>query len=123
MSYVTNPPTRADPAASKVAPASREAIPPESADPSGTSAVCAVDAELRAVSGETLMIDEPLNSCSSICLDEGNPEALGLSLRRAELLDSLFGAPGFSVALCRLRASKTLPIQFTSQTAQLQAEH
>src|SRR5215213_4815203 len=33
----------------KVAPASREAIPPGSADPPGTSAVCAVGAELRTV--------------------------------------------------------------------------
>src|SRR6267143_482492 len=107
---MANPPTRAAPAAPKVAPASREAIPPGSADPPGTSAVCAVDAELCAVSCETDRIDEPLNSCSSICLAEGNPGILGLSPRRSEVGCCRFGAPFLSAALAFFIASKTLPI-------------
>src|ERR1043165_4502693 len=73
-----NPPARAPPAAPKVAPASREAIPPGSADPTGTSAVCAVDAELRTVFAGVDMIVEPLNNCSSICSAEGSPAVTGL---------------------------------------------
>src|ERR1044071_2732262 len=109
MSKVTYPPARVASAAPKVAPASREASPPGSADPPGTSAVCAVDAELRTALG-TDMMEEPLKICSSICSGEGSPETLGRSSRCSE---SGFGAaalPLLSVALCRLIASKTLPI-------------
>src|ERR1044071_801600 len=96
-----NPPTRADPAASKVAPASREANPPGSADPPGTPAVCAEDAELRTVVFATDMIEEPLNNCSSISREEGSPALLlGLPPRRSELVDCL-GSPLVSgVATC-----------------------
>src|SRR5260370_13066351 len=110
MSQVANRPTRAAPAASKVAPASREAIPPGSADPPGTSAVCAEDAELRAVSVETDRIEEPLNNCASICPTEGNPGTLGLPLRRSESDCFRLEALLSSVALARFKASKTLPI-------------
>src|SRR6185503_18178085 len=110
MSYVTNPPARVAPAASKVAPASREAIPPGSADPPGTSAVCAVDAELRTVLPGTDMMEEPLNNCSSICSGEGSPETLGRLPSRCSGLGDSFAAPLCSVVLCRLMASKTLPI-------------
>src|ERR1051325_8215464 len=105
-----NPPARVASAAPKVAPASREAIPPGSADPPGTSAVCAVDAELRTVFPGTDMIVEPLNNCSSICSAEGNPVAAGVSLRCSGFGFALAALPLLSVALCRLMASKTLPI-------------
>src|SRR6185369_7331699 len=110
MSKVTNPPARVVPAASKVAPASREAIPPGSADPPGTSAVCAVDAEPRTVLPGTDMMEEPLNNCSSTCSAEGSPETLGLLSSRCSGFADSFAAPPLSVALCRLMASKTLPI-------------
>src|SRR5215510_2545705 len=104
-----NPPARVASAASKVAPASREAIPPGSADPPGTSAVCAVDAELGTVFPCGDMILEPLNNCSSICSAEGNPGTTGLSLRCSDFGVALAALP-LSVALCFLMASKTLPI-------------
>src|SRR6185503_10612306 len=107
-----NPPARVASAASKVAPASREAIPPGSADPPGTSAVCAVDAELRTGLPETDMIEEPLNNCSSICSADGSPGTgtRGLSLRCVEF-SVAFAASPLSVVLCRFIASKTLPIE------------
>src|SRR5258706_10236348 len=49
-SLEANSTARVDPTASKVAPASREAGPPGSACPPEPSAVCAVDAELKAAS-------------------------------------------------------------------------
>src|ERR1051325_5659704 len=109
MWEVTTPPARVASAAPKVAPASREAIPPGSADPPGTSAVCAVDAELRTVGPGTDMIVEPLNICSSILAADGSPETFGLSLRCSDC-SVAFAALPLSVALCLLMASKTLPI-------------
>src|SRR6185436_20210731 len=99
-----NPAARVASAAPKVAPASREAIPPGSADPPGTSAVCAVDAELCAVSCETDRIDEPLNSCSSICLAEGTPGIPEDPSPRSEVGCFRFGAPLLSAALAFLIA-------------------
>ena len=55
------------------------------------------------------MIVEPLNSCSSIFSAEGNPVTAGLSLRCSGFGVALAVLP-LSVALCRLMASKTLPI-------------
>src|SRR5215213_11918870 len=56
------------------------------------------------------MMVEPLNSCSSICSDEGNPETRGVSSRCSEFAFGLSALPLLSVTLCRLMASKTLPI-------------
>src|SRR6185369_12564435 len=112
-----NPPARVASAAPKVAPASREAIPPGSADPSVTSAVCAVGAELRTVLPGTDMIEDPLRSSSSICCAEGNPETRGAGLRCSES-DFCFAAPVLSVLLCRFMASKTLPIDSLLQDLQ-----
>jgi hypothetical protein len=56
------------------------------------------------------MIVEPLNNCSSICSAEGSPVTRGLSLRCSDLAVGLTALPLLSVALCRLMASKTLPI-------------
>ncbi|PWT80609.1 MAG: hypothetical protein C5B44_05110, partial [Acidobacteria bacterium] len=100
---------RAAPAAPKVAPASREAIPPGSADPSGTSAVCAVDAELFAVLSGLDIIVEWFNNCSSICLAEESSDSAGTPPRRLEFADFL-EAPLSEVALDFRSASKTLPI-------------
>jgi hypothetical protein len=71
-----------------------------------------VDAELRTGLPGTDMIEEPLNICSSICAAVGSPgiETGGLSLRRGET-SFAFSAPLLSVVLCRLMASKTLPIE------------
>src|ERR1051325_1164407 len=112
MWEVTTPPAGVASAAPKVAPASREAIPPGSADPPGTSAVCAVDAELGTVFAETCMIEEPLNNCSSTCSGEGSPETLGAgaSSRCSDFPVGLAALPLLSEALCRFMASKTLPI-------------
>jgi hypothetical protein len=55
------------------------------------------------------MIVEPLNSCSSIFSAEGNPVTAGLSLRCSGFGVALAALP-LSVALCRLMASKTLPL-------------
>src|SRR6185437_1544511 len=110
MSKVTNPPARVASAAPKVAPASREAIPSGSADPPGTSAVCAVDAELRTGFLGTDMMVEPLSSCSSICSAEGSPETRGLSSRCSDFAVGFAALPLLSVTLCRFMASKTLPI-------------
>src|SRR6185369_2213223 len=113
-----NPPARVASAAPKVAPASREAIPPGSADPSVTSAVCAVGAELRTVLPGTDMIEEPLRSSSSICCAEGNPETRGAGLRCSESDFGFAAAPVLSGVLCRFMASKTLPIDSLLQDSQ-----
>src|SRR5688572_15878303 len=60
------------------------------------------------------MIVEPLNICSSICAAEVSPETRGLSLRCSDFSVAFAALPLLSVALCRLMASKTLPIYFTS---------
>jgi hypothetical protein len=76
-----------------------------------------VDAELRTALPGTDMIEEPLNICSSICSADGSPgiETGGLSLRRVGI-SCAFSAPLFSVVLCRLIASKTLPIESPHQS-------
>jgi hypothetical protein len=68
-----------------------------------------VDAELRTVVPGMDMIVEPLNICSSILAAEGSPETFGLSLRCSDI-SVAFAALPLSVLLCRLMASKTLPI-------------
>jgi hypothetical protein len=73
-----------------------------------------VDAELRTVFPGMDMIVEPLNICSSICAAEGSPETRGLSLRCSDFSVAFAASPLLSVALCRLMASKTLPIYLTS---------
>src|SRR6185369_15092166 len=122
MSKVTNPPARVAPAASKVAPASREANPAGSADPSGTSVVCAEDAEVRAASCEAsleapfeiaMMVDEA-NNCSSTSLAEGEPAIPDPSLRRSEFFGSCLAALPLSAALDFLIASNTRPISHLS---------
>jgi hypothetical protein len=78
-----------------------------------------VDAELRTGLPGTDMIEEPLKICSSICPADGSPGMPGLSLRRVEF-SVFFGAAVFSVLLlCRLIASKTLPIESPHQLVHL----
>src|SRR6185369_15599706 len=114
MSKVTNPPARVAPAASKVAPASREANPAGSADPSGTSVVCAEDAEVRAASCEMAMMVDEANNCSSTSLAEGEPAMPDPSLRRSEFFGGCLAALPLSAALDFLIASNTRPISHLS---------
>src|ERR1700682_105861 len=104
-----NSAARAGPAAPKVAPASREAIPPGSADPSGAFAVCAVDAELYAALAEVRIV-EPASNCSSISRAAGS-KAAALPLRCVEF-EGLrrLGSPLGGVA-ARFNASETLSIR------------
>jgi hypothetical protein len=74
-----------------------------------------VDAELRTVFPGTDMIVEPLNICSSICAAEGSPETRGLSSWCSDF-SVAFAALTLSLTLCRLMASKTLPIYLTSES-------
>jgi hypothetical protein len=71
-----------------------------------------VGAELCTFFAETDMMEELLNNCSSICSAEGSPETLGAgaSSRCSDFPFGLAALPLLSEALCRLMASKTLPI-------------
>jgi hypothetical protein len=76
--------------------------------------VCAEDAELRAVSFETVRIVELANNSSSISFAEGDPVMPEPSLRRGKFFGCDLAALPLSAALDFLMASNTLP-KVTSQ--------